>query len=96
MALLNGLGLVMIHRIDLAHGKSIADGVALRQLMWTAVAMVLAALVLIVLRDHRVLRRYTYLAGAIGFGLLLLPLLPIIGTSIYGSRIWIQVGPLSF
>jgi cell division protein FtsW (lipid II flippase) len=49
-----------------------------------------------VLRDHRVLRRYTYLAGAIGFGLLLLPLFPVIGTSIYGSRIWIQIGPFSF
>ncbi len=96
ITLLNGLGLVMIHRIDLANGKSIADGVALRQLMWTAVAMVLAAVVLIVLRDHRVLRRYTYLAGAVGFGLLLLPLLPVIGTSIYGSRIWIQIGPFSF
>ncbi len=96
MTLLNGLGLVMIHRIDIANGKSIADGVALRQLMWTGVAMVIAAIVLLVLRDHRVLRRYTYLAGAIGFGLLLLPLLPVIGTSIYGSRIWIQVGPFSF
>ena len=96
ITLLNGLGLVMIHRIDIAHGKSIADGVALRQLMWTAVAMVIAAVVLVVLRDHRVLRRYTYLAGAIGFGLLLLPLFPVIGTSIYGSRIWIQVGPFSF
>ena len=51
---------------------------------------------LVVLRDHRVLRRYTYLAGAIGFGLLLLPLFPVIGTSIYGSRIWIQLGPFSF
>jgi cell division protein FtsW (lipid II flippase) len=96
ITLLNGLGLVMIHRIDIAHGKSIADGVALRQLMWTAVAMVIAAIVLVVLRDHRVLRRYTYLAGAIGFGLLLLPLFPVIGTSIYGSRIWIQLGPFSF
>ncbi len=96
ITLLNGLGLVMIHRIDIANGKSIADGVALRQLMWTAVAMVIAAVVLVVLRDHRVLRRYTYLAGAIGFGLLLLPLLPVIGTSIYGSRIWIQIGPFSF
>ncbi|HYN65263.1 MAG TPA: FtsW/RodA/SpoVE family cell cycle protein [Ornithinibacter sp.] len=96
ITLLNGLGLVMIHRIDIANGKSIADGVALRQLLWTAVAMVIAAVVLIVLRDHRVLRRYTYLAGAVGFGLLLLPLLPVIGTSIYGSRIWIQIGPFSF
>jgi hypothetical protein len=61
ITLLNGLGLVMIHRIDLANGKSISDGVALRQLMWTGpVAVVIAAAVLVVLRDHRVLRRYTY------------------------------------
>ena len=33
---------------------------------------------------------------AIGLGLLLLPLLPVIGTTIYGSRIWIRVGPFSF
>ena len=96
ITLLNGLGLVMIHRIDLANGKSISDGVALRQLVWTGVAVVIAAIVLVVLRDHRVLRRYTYLAGVVGFVLLLLPLMPVIGTSIYGSRIWIRVGPLSF
>ena len=96
VTLLNGLGLVMIHRIDLANGKSIADGIALRQLVWTGVAVAIAAVVLVVLRDHRVLRRYTYLAGAVGFVLLLLPLLPVIGTSIYGSRIWIRIGPFSF
>lgn len=54
ITLLNGLGLVMIHRIDLANGTSISDGVALRQLMWTGVAVTIAAAVLVVLRDHRV------------------------------------------
>ena len=49
------------------------------------------------LRDHRILRRYTYLAG----GDRLRPArccrcCPVIGTSIYGSRIWIQLGPFSF
>ncbi len=96
VTLLNGLGLVMIHRIDVAKGDSIADGVALRQLMWSALAIAIAAGVLIVLRDHRLLRRYTYLAGVLGFGLLLLPLLPVIGTSELGSRIWIRIGPMSF
>jgi cell division protein FtsW (lipid II flippase) len=94
--LLNGLGLVMIHRIDVAKGNSLTDGVALRQLMWSALAVAIAAGVVIVLRDHRILRRYTYLAGVLGFGMLLLPLLPVIGTSEFGSRIWIRIGPMSF
>jgi cell division protein FtsW (lipid II flippase) len=47
-------------------------------------------------RDHRRLQRYTYTAMAAGLGLLLLPLLPVIGKDINGSRIWIGVGPLSF
>ncbi len=96
VTLLNGLGLVMIHRIDVAKGRSIAEGVALKQLMWSALAVAIAAGVIVLLRDHRILRRYTYLCGAVGFGLLLLPLLPVIGTSEFGSRIWIRVGPMSF
>ena len=96
VTLLNGLGLVMLHRLDLASDRSITEGVALRQLMWSALAVAIAAVVLVMLRDHRILRRYTYLAGAIGFFLLVLPLFPVIGTSIYGSRIWIQIGPFSF
>jgi len=96
VTLLNGLGLVMIHRIDVARGDSLTEGVALRQLMWSTLAVAIAAGVIIVLRDHRILRRYTYLAGVLGFGLLLLPLLPVIGTSEFGSRIWIRIGPMSF
>ncbi len=96
VTLLNGLGLVMIHRIDVAKGRSITEGVALRQLMWSALAVAIAAGVIIVLRDHRILRRYTYVCGVLGFGLLLLPLLPVIGTSEFGSRIWIRIGPMSF
>ena len=95
-ALLNGLGLVMIHRLDLAHGRSIGEGVALKQLLWSAMAVAIAAGVIVVLRDHRILRRYTYLCGVLGFGMLLLPLLPVIGTSELGSRIWIRIGPMSF
>lgn len=59
-------------------------------------AAALAIAALIILRDHRILRRYTYLAGAIGFGLLLLPLVPGLGIENYGSRIWISLGPFSF
>jgi cell division protein FtsW (lipid II flippase) len=90
--LLNGLGLVMIHRIDLGAGTG---SVATRQLMWTGLAVAVAAATLVVVRDHRVLKRYTYLAMAVGFLLLLMPMLPVIGREVNGSRLWISVGGLS-
>ena len=94
--LLNGFGLVMIHRLDLAGGRTGVDSDAERQLVWTALAVVIAAVVIVVVRDHRLLRRRTFTAMAIGLALLLLPLVPGLGTTIYGSRIWIRLGPLSF
>ncbi|MFK5688257.1 FtsW/RodA/SpoVE family cell cycle protein [Ornithinimicrobium sp. LYQ92] len=93
---LNGLGLVMLHRIDLVEVAGGTSGVAVRQLVWTGLAMVIAAVVLILLKDHRVLRRYTYIAMAVGFLLLLMPMLPVIGHEENGSRLWIRVGPFSF
>ena len=56
----------MIHRLDLARGKLGTDGDAYRQLIWTTLAVVLAVAVLIVLRDHRLLRRYTFVTMAVG------------------------------
>ena len=96
VTLLNGLGLVMIYRLDLAHGRSFSQGFAFHQLMWSALAVAIAAVALIVVRDHRILRRFTFTAAAVGFGLLLLPLLPVLGQQINGSRIWINLGGFSF
>ncbi len=94
--LLNGLGLVMIHRLDLANGRVGAEAMANRQVMWSALGMIIAAGVLIVLRDHRRLRRYMFTMMLIGLLFLLLPLLPGIGRSVNGARIWIGLGPFSF
>ncbi|GAA1240200.1 FtsW/RodA/SpoVE family cell cycle protein [Janibacter melonis] len=96
LTLLNGIGLVMIHRLDLAAGRDFSEGYALKQLQWTALGVALALTVLVALRDHRVLRRYTYTAGLLGLVLLLLPLLPIIGHDVYGANIWIKIGPFTF
>ncbi|HET8988972.1 MAG TPA: FtsW/RodA/SpoVE family cell cycle protein [Humibacillus sp.] len=96
VTVLNGLGLVMIHRLDLARGRLGTDGDAYRQIIWTALAVALAIAVIIVLRDHRLLRRYTYVSMAVGFVLLLLPLVPGLGQTINGSQIWISLGPLNF
>lgn len=95
---LNGLGLAMIYRLDYAYAAAGRDNATFsgRQLTWTAISVVAAACVLMVLRDHRTLRRYTYTAMVGGLVLLVLPLAPGIGTTINGARIWIHVGPASF
>lgn len=103
VALLNGLGLAVIHRLDLAYadkaeqlGKDLPSPAAPAQLTWTAVGVVLFVVVLVLVRDHRILQRFTYTAMLAGLVLLLLPLLPIIGTSINGARIWIRLAGFSF
>jgi cell division protein FtsW (lipid II flippase) len=94
---LNGLGIAMIYRLDLA---SIASGgtelFAFRQVMWTGVAMAIAALVILFVPSHLFLRRYVYVSMAIGIALLLLPLVPIIGTTINGATLWISVFGTTF
>lgn len=94
--LINGLGLVMIHRIDVAKERSFLESYAFKQLQWTTLGIIAATAIIFLLRDHRVLSRYTYIAMAAGLVLLLLPLLPLIGKEINGSRIWIGIGGLSF
>ncbi|HST83876.1 MAG TPA: FtsW/RodA/SpoVE family cell cycle protein [Kineosporiaceae bacterium] len=93
--LINGLGLVMIHRIDVAKERSFGESFAFKQLLWTTLGVIAATAIIVLLRDHRVLSRYTYIAMATGLALLLLPLLPVIGKEINGSRIWVGIGPFS-
>lgn len=89
---LNGLGLAMIYRIDLTTPANAGA----TQLMWTGVAMVVAAVVLFFLRDHKVLRKVTYISLVASIVLLLLPLLPFLGVEINGARIWISLGGRTF
>ncbi|MDF1604483.1 FtsW/RodA/SpoVE family cell cycle protein [Nocardioides sp. YIM 152315] len=97
VAALNGLGLAVIHRIDLARE---AEGrfheFAQQQLTWMTLGVVLFVVTLIAVRDHRVLQRFTYTSGLAAIVLLLLPLLPGLGRTVYGARIWIRLGPFSF
>jgi cell division protein FtsW (lipid II flippase) len=92
--LLNGLGLAMIHRLDL--GSSPRMHSAELQLMWTAIAATACCLLIVFLRDYRVLQRYTYTMFLGGMALLMLPLLPGLGVEKNGARIWIALGPYSF
>ncbi|MGZ4608956.1 MAG: FtsW/RodA/SpoVE family cell cycle protein [Actinomycetes bacterium] len=103
VTMINGLGLAIIHRLDLAaadratrNGSSAVAAAAPAQLTWTAVGVVLFIVVLVVVRDHRILQRFTYTAMLAGLVLLLLPLLPGVGTTINGARIWIRLAGFSF
>jgi cell division protein FtsW (lipid II flippase) len=93
---LNGLGIAEIYRIDL-HFKSLGwDALATKQIAWSALAVGAAVAVILMVRNARVLQRFTYTAGLLAVVLLLLPVLPVIGTSINGARVWIQIGSLTF
>ncbi len=95
---LNGLGLAMIHRIDLANQlrDSEARSFAGTQLIWMTLGVILFVAVIVLLRDHRRLQAFTYTSGLAAIVLLLLPLVPGIGRNINGARIWINIGPMSF
>jgi cell division protein FtsW (lipid II flippase) len=103
VALLNGLGLVMIHRLDLAAatqaldaGHPVATGNAAYQVVWTAVALMLFVAVLWLVRDHRTLASYGYTFGLVGLGLLALPgVLPASISQVNGAKLWLLLGPLS-
>lgn len=97
VAALNGLGLAVIHRLDLAYEAADRPaGFAPQQLTWMTLGVALFVVTLVVLRDHRVLMRFTYTSGLAAILLLLLPLVPGVGKTINGARIWIGVGPFSF
>jgi hypothetical protein len=96
VTLLNGLGIAMIHRLDLSAGLTGWQANATRQMVWTAIAIVVAIVVIMVVRNHRVLQRYRYVWMLVGVGLLMLPLVPIIGTTINGARLWVNLGFVSF
>ncbi|HEU4539886.1 MAG TPA: FtsW/RodA/SpoVE family cell cycle protein, partial [Jiangellaceae bacterium] len=89
---LNGLGLAMIHRLDLADGTTNAA----TQLTWMVVGVLGFVAVVVFVRDHRILSRYTYTAALLGIILLMLPMLPVIGHEVRGARIWIQIGSMTF
>jgi cell division protein FtsW (lipid II flippase) len=93
-SLLNGLGYVFIVRLD--EGRAAPHGLAGLQSVWMVLGVAAFFATLIVVRDARKLERYRYTAGFVGLVLLLLPLLPVVGREINGSRIWVSLGPVNF
>jgi cell division protein FtsW (lipid II flippase) len=96
ITVLNGLGIAMIYRIDLANKAYGWNSAGIRQMFWTAAAIAIAIGVMILVRNHRVLQRYRYVAMFVGIVLLLLPMLPLVGSTVNGARLWVSIGPFSF
>ncbi len=93
---LTGLGLTMIYRLDLSYEK-LGQGTNIgRQAVFAIGGVVLAALVLIVIRNHRTLSRYTYTFMLISLVLLVLPVIPGIGVENFGSRVWANIAGFTF
>ncbi len=90
-ALLNGLGYVMIARLDVRR-----TNLAAAQSRWMIIAAFAFVTVLAVVPRVRNLEKYRYTLALLGVIALLLPLLPVLGATINGARVWIRVGPLTF
>ena len=87
-ALLNGIGYVFIARLK--------PDLAALQATWTAVGILAFVLTLFFVRRARDLQGYRYLFLFSGLALLVMPLIPGVGVSIRGARIWVALGPISF
>jgi cell division protein FtsW (lipid II flippase) len=87
--LLNGLGLVLIYRLDL---ETPGDRAAPTQLVWSTLGVALFIVVVLALRDHRVLQRYAYVCVAAALALLTLP---VFFPAVNGARIWIRIAGFS-
>ncbi len=86
--LLNGIGYVFIARLD--------PDLAALQAVWTALGIGAFVGTLVLVRRMRDLERYRYTFALVGIGLLLMPLLPVIGRNINGSRLWVRFGTVTF
>ncbi|MDX6354161.1 MAG: hypothetical protein QOF98_1064 [Streptomyces sp.] len=84
--LLNGLGLVLIWRLD--QEPTLGKAMAPNQLMWSTLGLGLFVVVLIFLKDHRILQRYTYISMVLALVLLIAP---IFFPGVNGAKIWVTL-----
>jgi peptidoglycan glycosyltransferase len=87
-ALLHGLGFVMITRLD--------DELAGLQATWSVIAIGVFVATLLVVQRANDLARYKWLLFLAGAAMLLLPMVPGLGSNINGARIWVSVGAINF
>ena len=87
-AALASIGLVMIYRID--------ETLARQQAQWFVIGLACFAATIIFLRDYRKLERYRYLIATASILLLMAPRLPVIGGTVNGAYLAVDIGPLTF
>ncbi|MFR1640279.1 MAG: FtsW/RodA/SpoVE family cell cycle protein, partial [Eggerthellaceae bacterium] len=85
---LSGIGIAFVTRL--------APNLAVNQVMWLFLSVACMVVVLVVIRNLDKIANYKYTLMIVGFLLLLSPLVPGIGTEIYGSRIWLSIAGFSF
>lgn len=87
------IGITMIARIDLeSQANGVASNVGGRQFMWFLMGLGVFAVMMICIRDYRIFRRFSYVCMVIGLVLLLSPMIPHLGMTLNGARIWIHFG----
>ncbi len=86
--LLNGVGYVFIARLD--------SDLAGPQALWTAIGVGAYVTTLALVRRARDIERLRYTFALVGIGLLLMPLLPVVGQNINGARLWVRLGSITF
>ena len=84
--LLSGIGICFVMRL--------APSLAMKQLCWLFLGIAAMVVTLILVRSLENLANYKYSVMIVGLLLLLLP--AVIGTEIYGSKIWITFAGFSF
>ena len=90
---LSGIGIAFITRIA---PYSDSPSMAINQVVWLFIGVVLMILVMAFLKNPDRLANYKYTLAIVGVVLLLSPMIPGLGQEIYGSRIWLHIGGFSF
>ncbi|MGI6105586.1 MAG: FtsW/RodA/SpoVE family cell cycle protein [Raoultibacter sp.] len=85
---LSGIGIAFVTRLR--------PELAGNQVIWLFLGVLLMILVLVFIKNIDKIANYKYTLMLVGVALLLSPLVPGLGQEIYGSRIWLSLGPFSF
>ena len=82
--------------IGIAYVTRLAPDLAVRQDIWLFLGIACMVAILIWVRKIEMVSNFKYTLIVIGVLLLLSPMLPVLGTEIYGSRIWLTFAGFSF
>jgi cell division protein FtsW (lipid II flippase) len=94
---LNGLGYVFLTEITYRNpGNPTYFDDPRGQLLWSVVGLVVYVATLLVVRRSRDLERYRYLTLVAAFVLLVAPMVPGIGLSVGGARLWVHLHSFEF